>query len=495
MLPVASGAPTVTYAEALAEFCTTSISQVDSVVVDRVKGHLLDTLAVGLAGSTAASSRAALRAIAVCGEGGASVFGSDHRLPLGDAALVNGTMAHALELDDDHRTAVLHPGAAVVPAALAAAEAVQASGTAVLRGVLAGYEVSCRLGEAFRGDLFRYGFHPTAVCGVFGAAAAAGVVVGLCKRPLVHAFGIAGTQASGLTAWRTNGSWIKRLHPGRAAQSGLIAARLAANGFTGPRDILEGEGGFFAAFGRGSAIDPDAITRGLGSHYRALGTAVKPYPCCRFAHGAIDLAREARERGVEANNVSVITVRLYRTGVLTYHTPPLNPVDAQFNLPYLAAVALTQGRVGISDFTSCAIRRVKILKLAQKVHVIEDDKFSATFPERYPTELAIEHRAGLFRHFSELPIGDPEAPQYRAHPVLLRREVEAKVRALLQETGFGERAEALTACVLSLEAVTDIAVLASLLRTRPEHSRKPIRGCRPKPAGESTQTGVDDETA
>src|SRR4051794_10271392 len=190
--------------------------------------YALDTLTVALCGTIAPSSAAVARTIlSACGKAEATVLGVGRVTSAWDAALANGAVAHALELDDDHRVAVLHPGAVVVPAALAAAEASQATGLAFLRALLIGYEVACRLGEVFRGSQFYHGVHPTAVCGVFGAAAAAGVAMGLDRDAMVRALGIAGTQASGLTEWRADGSWIKRLHPGRAAQSGVLAARLS----------------------------------------------------------------------------------------------------------------------------------------------------------------------------------------------------------------------------------------------------------------------------
>jgi 2-methylcitrate dehydratase PrpD len=414
-----------------------------------------------------------MRAFPVAENGTASVFGAGGGLTDGEAALVNGAMAHSLELDDDHRLAVLHPGAVVIPAAFAVGEATGASGTRFLQGVLAGYEVACRVGEVFRGSLFQYGLHPTAVCGVFGAAAAAGVILGLDKDAHTRALGIAGTQAAGLTEWREDGSWIKRLHPGRAAQSGVIAARLAKEGFTGPATIFEGEGGYFKAIGHDGPMDRDALTRGLTSDYRALGTAVKPYPCCRFAHGAIDLAIAARRAGKDPRRAGAVGVRIYRSGVLTYRHRPLNSVDAQFNVPYLVAVALSQGRVGLNDFTEAAVQRPEILDLAARVQVVEDERFTAEYPDKYLTELTIEG-GGDYRGLSECPSGDPEAARYAEDPDLMRREVTEKVATLLEETGFGDRSASLIELVDGLDAASDLGELAELLRRSPgakRHSR------------------------
>ena len=312
-----------TIAEELADFATAPSLARDEPSSARMIPYALDTLAVILAGSGEPSTRPVARTvIEVAGKPEATIVGYGLAGPAWEAALVNGAAAHALELDDDHRIAVLHPGAVVAPAALAAAEAERASGSTFLRAMLVGYEVMCRLGQVFRGSQFRHGVHPTSLCGVFGAAAAASVAMGLDRDTFVNALGIAGTQAFGLTEWRTAGTWIKRLHPGRAAQSGVLSARLARNGFTGPSTIFEGPGGFIQTFSFGEPVDTDAMRRDLGQDFSAFGTAIKPYPCCRFGHGAVDLSILAHQEGIRANAIESIGIRIYRTDVLTYHPEP-----------------------------------------------------------------------------------------------------------------------------------------------------------------------------
>lgn len=457
---------TSTLAEKLAGFTAQLIAEgCDDLAVSRAKTYALDTLAVTLGGAVAESSKRAVTGLTRFGSGGPSVvFGSGLRLSCGEAALANGTLAHALELDDDHRTGVLHPGAAVVPAAFAVAEASGASGREFLLGLIAGYEVACRLGEVFRGSLFRHGFHPTALCGALGAAAAGAVVLRLDAASATHALGIAGTQAAGLVEWRADGSWIKRLHPGRAAQSGVIAALLAADGFTGPATILEGAGGFFAAFGHDQDLDREAVTRDLGVDLRGMGTAIKPYPCCRFAHGAIDLALEAQGAVASVQDIAEIEVRLYRTDVLTYHPVPINAVDAQFNVPYHVACCLLQGSLGLKDFTETAIQRPEILALAAKVRVIEDDSLSALYPEAYHTILHIKSSDNQVRQFfSTCPSGDPEADRYTQDSGLFHREALTKTKALLSECGYGDRTERLIELTGSLDTLPDLLALSDLL--------------------------------
>ena len=455
--------PTMT--EALADLACRPLAGDEREAVLKMRTYALDTLAVTLGGTIAPSSQAMARTVlAAAGKPEATVLGAGRVTSAWDAALANGAFAHALELDDDHRIAVLHPGAVIVPAALAAAEAAGAGGLTFLRALLHGYEITCRLGEVFRGSQFYHHVHPTALCGVFGAASAAAVAMGLERDAMVRALGIAGTQAAGLTEWRADGSWIKRLHPGRAASNGVLAARLAREGFTGPATILEGKDGFIAAFSFGERIDPEAMTRGLGADWRALGTAIKPYPCCRFEHGAIDLAIEAHRAGLVPATIRDVRIRLYRTDVLSYHREPKNPVDAQFNVPWGVAVALARGRVTLADFTADAIRDEAVLAMARRVEVVEDPEFTARYPQDYWIEMVVTATDGTARRFfSECPSGDPEAPQYRANAGLLHAEVEAKCESLLAECGFGSRARALAEACNRLAEAPDVHALVALL--------------------------------
>lgn len=454
-----------TFSQQLAELATRPVDAAEKARAAQMRTYALDTLAVTLSGTVAPSSAAMTRTVlAAAGKPEATVFGVGKVTSAWDAALANGAFAHALELDDDHRIAVLHPGAVVVPAAFAAAEAEGASGLAFLRGLLHGYEVACRLGEVFRGSQFYHGVHPTALCGVFGAAMASGVVMDLDRDALVRALGIAGTQASGLTEWRADGSWIKRLHPGRAAHSGVLAARLAREGFTGPATIIEGDNGFINAFSYGEKLDLEAMTRGLGSDYRALGTAIKPYPCCRFEHGAIDLALEAHAAGIAPGAIKEVAVRIYRTDVLSYHREPKNAVDAQFNVPYGVAVALVKGKLSLADFTEQAIRDEAVLAVSRKVAVTEDAEYSARYPTDYWIELKIRTMNGAEKRlFSECPSGDPEAAIYRSNAGRLHAEVERKAESLLAECGFGDRATALRDKVAGMMESKDVHALAAVL--------------------------------
>src|SRR4051812_14053237 len=218
-----------TLTEQLVDFIlATDYEALPPSLVKRMQAYVLDLIGVTLIGMDQTSSQIMLRT--VLAEGGhpqATVMNVGRVAPASAAALIDGTAAHAIEMDDDHRLGTVHVGAVVIPAALAVAEATGCDGKTFIRAITMGYEVMCRIGEALLGRQFYAGFHPTSSCGVFGAAVAASVILGLDRKAFVNALGIAGTQSFGLGEWRAHGSWIKRFHPGRAAQSGVLAARLA----------------------------------------------------------------------------------------------------------------------------------------------------------------------------------------------------------------------------------------------------------------------------
>lgn len=433
--------------------------------------YVLDYLGVALTASTARSSQIISDVVEeLGGRGTCTVIGREYRTNALFAALVNGTTGHAVEMDDDHRTSVLHPGVAVVPAALAATELRRGSGADVIEGVVAGYEAMTRIGDAFLGTQYYEGFHPTGTCGVFGAAAAAGRILGLSTDELVAAFGIAGTQAAGLEEWKADGSWIKRLHPGKAAESGLLAALLARSGYTGPATILEGEHGFLKAFSYERRWDTGKILDGLGTEYRGYGTSFKPYAGCRFFHQVIDATLHlVREHKITAASVEEVVVRIYRTAYLTLFQPearryrPGTVVDAQFSIPYAVAVSILHGAPVPAHFTDERIRDPALLALAGKVKGIADLEYESRYPARFPTEVTIRLKSGeTVRAFRDLPSGDPQNPVY-AEKGRFEGEMVEKFRWLLKgQPGYAARCEEMVAKLSSLETVSDVSGLLAL---------------------------------
>jgi 2-methylcitrate dehydratase PrpD len=441
-------------------------------VVERAKLYVMDTLAAALTGASVKSSRIVARvARSLGGRRQCTVVGHRFRTSPALAALANGAIGHAVEIDDDHRTSVLHPGVAVVPAALATAEQVGAGGRALLEGVIAGYDVMTRIGDAFLGTQYHEGFHPTGTCGVFGAAAAAGRVLGLKGEPLVAALGIAGTQAAGLEEWKADGSWIKRLHPGKAAEAGVLAALLAKGGYTGPDSIVEGQHGFLKAFSFERKWDADLITRGLGGEWRGAGTSFKPYACCRFSHQLVDAVLEAvRAQDFAAGDIEEATVRIYRTAYETLFTPPASRyrpktvVDAQFSIPYAVAVAVLHGRPLPHHFTERMIRNRAVLDLAARVRGIPDDDYEKQYPQRYPTKITFRLKDGReVAGFNDLPSGDPSNPVYAREPGRFERDMVDKFRALLASLpAYAGRTDDILGVVRELDALPDARRLARL---------------------------------
>ena len=299
---------------------------------------------------------AMLTRMGMAGEGPCTVFGLERRYGPAAAALLNGTLGHSLDFDDTHADSSLHPSAPVLPAALAAAELVDASGADFLAAVVIGFEVCCRLGNALDPTAhYARGFHPTATAGVFGAAAAAGRLLGLDAAQMASAFGVAASQASGSLEFLENGAWNKRYQVGEAAMKGLIAASLAAEDFVGASDAIEGRHGFLAGYSDGAR--PERAIAGLGEVWETLKIGVKPYPACRYTHAAVDglLALQA-EHGWSPDQIENITVGLHRNGISLVGAPlddkrrARSIVQGQFSMPFAAAVALLRGRFGWDDY-------------------------------------------------------------------------------------------------------------------------------------------------
>jgi 2-methylcitrate dehydratase PrpD len=299
---------------------------------------------------------AMLSAMGMDGPGPCTVFGMNRRYAPATAALLNGTLGHSLDFDDTHADSSLHPSAPVVPAALAAAEMTGASGADLLAAVVIGFETCCRLGMALDPTAhYARGFHPTATAGNFGAAAAAGRLLGLDRAGMESAFGVAASQASGSLQFLVNGAWNKRYQVGEAAMKGLMAATLAREGFRGAADAIDGKHGFLTGYS--DAADPARAIAGLGEVWETMRIGVKPYPACRYTHAAIDgLLHLCAEHGWKAEDIEAVTVGLHRNGITLVGAPldekrrARSIVEGQFSMPFAVAAALLRGRFGWDDY-------------------------------------------------------------------------------------------------------------------------------------------------
>lgn len=371
-------------------------------VVDRVKLCVLDGLGVCLHGSTLPWTRHV--GAMVSAEGGhpvATLFGTGRKTSYSQAVLVNATAGHAFEMDDIHTESVLHTNSLTTPIAIGAAEAgPELSGKDLITAIVAGCEVGTRIGNAATTRLFLNGFHPQGTTGTFVASATSGRLLGLDPDKMLHALGTGGSMAAGLMAAQ-EGAMVKRLHSGRAAQSGVYAAQLAQLGFTGITDIAEaGYGGFLSSFAREPNVS--RLTAGLGRTWETLQIGFKLYPNVTSIHTALDALRHIMHvNDLKADDIANVSVGC---GHMTYvHTAwtyrDAGITAAQMNMFYGLAAMATGGQVSVRDYTPERLRSQELLQFIPRIEVHEDPELEAMGPRfRHACRMTVETRAGLRIH-------------------------------------------------------------------------------------------------
>ncbi len=388
-------------------------------------------------------------------EGACHVFGDDRVHGPGGAAFLNAALAHSLDFDDTHAPSTLHPGAPVIPAAIIAGEMTGASGADVLAAIVAGYEVTCRVGLALpAGDHYARGFHPTATCGAFGAAAAAARVFGLPAERIEAAMGIALSQAAGSLQFLVDGAWTKPFQVGWASMAGLTAAILAREGYRGPREALEGRHGFLQGYA--PTPDPARVIQDLGTVFETMATGVKPYPSCRYGHAGIDAVLALRaEHAIEPQEVSAIRYGLSRAGLLLVGAPiedkrnPRNLVGAQFSAPFVLSAALVTGRMA---WESYALLDDPVIRATMaKVDCVHDDEIEAEFPANMSGRITIDARGRSFTRKVIIPLGEPG--NFPSEQALL-----AKFEGLAEPV-LGNGWRPLAQAALALDSLPDMGTL------------------------------------
>ncbi|UGS39141.1 MmgE/PrpD family protein [Capillimicrobium parvum] len=456
-----------TAAARLAAFTSAlEIDQIPAEVVDAAKLHLLDTLGCGLAAHALDVAPDAREAMLEPGTAGpATVIGVKSGLPSADAALANGVICHALDFDDTHTGAIAHVSVAVVPAALAAAQAAGASGADTIAAIVAGNEVVTRLGMA-AGSLFHArGFHPTGVLGVYGATAAAARLRGLDAETTTQALGIAGSMASGILEHLADGSSTKRLHPGFAAHNGIVAARLAAHGSTGPSTVIEGRFGLYNAFLGRDDLPIDEQLADLGERWETPRIAFKPYPACHYVHASLDATREViADTPLKPDEIAEIVAITTEAGVSLVLEPleakhrPRTEYDAKFSLPYSVAALLTRGDVDVTTYIGDAIGEERVLDLAGRVRY--EVKEYDTFPQALPGGIRITTTDGrVLEAELDYQRGGPENPMSAG-------DVGAKFRTNAELALSGSDVDGLEEAVLGLERLGSLDALKALGRAR-----------------------------
>jgi 2-methylcitrate dehydratase PrpD len=434
-------------------------------VVDRVRYLLLDFLGVALRGSQTDSARSVERMVEHSGSSGpCTLLGTSLRVAPGAAGLANGTAAHSIELDDTHQAGSIHLGVVIYPVAIALTEHLPDVGfPQFVAAVVAGYEAAARLGMAVQPkDHYELGFHPTATCGVFGAAVTASKLLRLTEEQMLSAVGIAGSMAAGSLEFLADGAWTKRLHPGLAAQNGIQAALLAAEGFRGPTSILEGRDGFFKGYSRNAR--PELVTKGLGESFEILRTAVKPHACCRYMQTPIDALIElARKHDIQPDRVKQIEVAVLEAGWPLVAEPkarkykPEGIVDAQFSMPFGAAVAILDRAAGLDEFTEEKMRSAEVHRLMHRVVLLKDESIEKNFPAEWSSRVVVRLEDGeQYENYVRYPKGDPENP-------LSWDKLAAKFRLLADGVIPSNHVTEIESRIRALDESTDLrAIWASL---------------------------------
>lgn len=468
-----------TATQALAQYSSAlNFADIPKRVITRVQHLLMDLAGIMIAAQRLNSTRA-LKAVlsdlyVMGGEG--IVPGTTERWSFASAALINAAAAHSLDFDDTHVQAEIHPGAVVIPAALAAAQMVNATPQQFFSGVVAGYEVMCRvargLSPAAGADR---GFHITAIAGVFGAAAAAGNLLSLSAEAMTDAFGTALSQAAGSRQFLTNGAWTKRFHVGQAAASGVLAAALARRGYRGASESLEGQYGFFALY----ATQPDAAAafRGLGTVWETLAVGIKPYPCCRAIHAALDAVRDLkRQHSMTVESIRSISIGLPRKAFdLTAVPPerkmqPRNLVDCQFSAQFCVAAMLQADRVPLDD-EDAILADTQILELAQRVSCFIDARAQAEYPQAFAASVCIKLEDGkCIERFVRQPSGEPTSSLSASQ---LRAKFAALVIPTLGATGESTLYEAIEA-LPGATSLTSFLKSMQPLATASEQLKEPV---------------------
>lgn len=453
---VASEAPTAALARFASGLDWSSLTDAERHAAKR---HLLDGLASCIAGSDQPVVRRATDLLAdLVPAGDVAVVGSTRRWDVLSAAYLMGVSCHALELDDGNREGSLHPGTTIVPAILAAAYRFDADGSSALCALVGGYEVAVSLAEVLHPHAARRGFQTTGVVGVLGAAAATGRLVGLDATTLERAIGIGASSSAGIFGYLVGGGNVKKLHPGHAAREGVFAALLAQRAVVeGPLGIAEVKSGVFEAFGglspwKGPVVDHRGGALAITRSY------LKPYPCCRHIHPAVDALLELKQRHrLDPDRVARIDVGTYDAAMPHARLGWDSFTVAQLSFPFVMATALRTGRVELASFSETARRDPAINADASKVAVAMDAQCCASYPKEGPARVTVTTTAGeQFSHYVGQPLGAPERPlsdddlfrkfkgaakgRLRGEPdavieAVWRLEKEKSVRGLLEQLG------------------------------------------------------------
>jgi 2-methylcitrate dehydratase PrpD len=434
-------------------------------VVEATKKQVLDLLGVALGGFSQPGPKE-LREI-ICDWGGkeeSSIIGCKQKVPAPNAGHVNATMTHALDYDDVHETAIIHPGVAITPTCMAIAEKEgNLSGKEFITAIALGVDMMCRLALATTPGTrpVNTGWHLTTLFGFLGAAGVAGRMLSLDEEGIVNAIGIAYHQCSGNGQCVIDGALTKRMGPGFSVKGGITAALLAEKGVTGAKNCLEGEWGLYKLYHRGN-YDAKVLTKDLGKYFEGINVAIKPYPCCRGVHPAIDAALALiEEHHFKAEDVQKIVLSVSEGHYQLLCEPedaklkPRTPVDAQFSIPWGVATAIVRRRVNLEHFTQGAIKNQDILGVTNKMSVKIDPSLNRT-DKIEPTRVKLTTKQGkVYSKEVAEPLGSLERP-------MSFDDCARKFRDCAKNLG-DEKCSKVIELIGNLEQLEDIRDIVSLL--------------------------------
>ena len=454
------GTETLTTLALAEELANLEFNQLSNDDIEQIQRLILDYSAVTLCGSVQPWGRILTAWGRQNGSGTSSLIGSGTRVSAATAGLVNGTSAHGYELDDTHDASMSHPGTVVISAALAVGNEVGASGPELMTAIVAGYEAMTRVGMAANPvKVIEFGRHPTCLFGPFGAAAAAGHLLGLDGAGISKAWGIALSMASGANqfAFEPKGTMVKRMHGGIPAQNGVTAAQLARLGLEGPVQGIEGEFGFLHLFG--IEPQPERLRKSGNETFEIHNISIKPYSCCRKFHSLIDALGEATDGfELDASTIDHITVHSPETAIGSHQMKrPDSVMAAQYSMPYIVGATLAYGPTRFDAYGEAHHVDARILDIVDRVEAKHDDGFDPMVPAKMPNRVDLHLCDGTTRSAEVLDSrGTP------VHPLSTDGVLE-KAHALCETVDPGVDLDSIVSVVERFETCDDVGDLTELL--------------------------------
>jgi 2-methylcitrate dehydratase PrpD len=446
-------------------FAETGYESLPKDLIEETKKQVLDLFGCAVGGFTRAGAVEVRELIADWGgKPESTIMGTGQKVPAPNAAQANASMVHALDYDDVHEAAVMHPGVISIPTAIAIAERMGGvKGTDLIAAIALGSDIMCRFGLASTPGKspIEVGWHQTTLFGFMGSACVAGKMLGLSEDQIVNAMGIAYHQSGGNGQCTKDGALTKRLGPGFSVKGGTMAALLAQMGVTGAHNCIDADWGLYKLYWRGD-YDSRVITRDLGKRFEGMNVSIKPYPCCRGIHPAIDAALAiVTENEIKADDVKSVALFVSDAHLMLLSTPfeqkvkPRSPVDAQFSIPWGVSTAIARRRATLEDFSDEGVKSPDILAVAAKVSVAVDPALRRA-DKIEPTRVEITTNDGrTLSRIVENPLGSPERPLSFDDCARKFKDCAKDVR--------GDQLDSVIERVAQLEKVTDIGTIVSLL--------------------------------